>query len=527
MPRRDDPRISRALVLGVAVALTILASKHLALPETAVSAYLIFFATRDDDTTTIATAFGLILASVVAIAILIVLLMAVSGNPAIRVPVMFVVAFFSMLGAARMENGVIAATVGMVLFEVLSVLDFLPYPDLALRGLFWVSTVVLVPMTALIAIHGVAGRTPGESIEVALGRRRALIWEAIARQGPAAAKACARALSAGGASLRPLRRLMRPWGLTPAAARTAAVLEDRTARILARGAAGLPLGTEALAELDRPPTHSEEALVLGVSEQPRPQEGESDEWIRFALTATLAVGIAYIVFLLTDWPDIHTITITVFLVSLSSRAETFHKAGLRIVGCGIGGVVSAVALVAVVPRLESAAGLALVAAVVSVASAWVALSGRLVGYAGMQIALVFFLTVCNTPGPDIDLSVAWGRFVGVLLGNVIVAATFLTFLPAEPLERLSDALADLRSRNDDRRTSQPGDGLVLLGLLDEIQELLDSIVVTRFDPLLDPGRRTALDALENDLLRLRVVVLSAGLEPPEPPSSPSKPPSDA
>lgn len=504
-PEPLEGPMRRSLVMASVVGLVVLFSKHLSLPETALSAYLVFFATRDNAITTMGTAAALILAAFLAIGLLIVMIMAVGGEPALRIPLMFGITFLCMLLASGMTNGVIAATLGMVLFEVLSGLDILPYPDLALRGLFWVTTIVILPMGILFLAHLLAGERPTTLVQTALNERIDLIRASIqAPAEPARIKACQNYLTSGRRNLASLRRLMKADGRHLTGIHLAAWAEDETAQMLAGCAAGCPPEDKTRLHFDRsPPTDTPEADLEPAMVAKRD--------IRFALTATLSVALCYTVFLLMRWPEIHTITITAFLVSLSSPGETIHKASLRIAGCVIGGLISFAALFWVVPHLESAAQLALLCALVALPAAWIALSGELVAYVGMQIALVFFLTVCNSTGPHVDFGVAWGRFAGILLGNLIVSATFITLGRGAPAVRLREALARLRNRHQDRIPGQPGDGLVMLGLLDALHDLREHLTRERFDPTLGPAGHAELEAVSAEMNNLASAVI--GLPP--------------
>src|SRR6202012_3485263 len=67
--------------------------------------------------------------------------------------------------------------------------------------------------------------------------------------------------------------------------------------------------------------------------------------VHHALKTTGAAMFCYIVYLLLDWPGIHTCLITCFIVSLGTAAETVEKQALRLIGCGIGAVTGIVAIV--------------------------------------------------------------------------------------------------------------------------------------------------------------------------------------
>nr|WP_272213698.1 FUSC family protein [Marinicella sp. W31]MDC2879652.1 FUSC family protein [Marinicella sp. W31] len=87
------------------------------------------------------------------------------------------------------------------------------------------------------------------------------------------------------------------------------------------------------------------------------------------------------------------------------------------------------AILFVIPQLESVGGLALlIFAVVSMA-AWVSTGSERISYGGVQIALAFLLTVLQGFGPGISLSAASDRIIGILLGNMVVYLIFTNIWP--------------------------------------------------------------------------------------------------
>jgi multidrug resistance protein MdtO len=163
---------------------------------------------------------------------------------------------------------------------------------------------------------------------------------------------------------------------------------------------------------------------------------------QFALKTTMAVMISYAIYTLLDWPGMRTAIVTCFFVALSSLGETVHKLLLRLSGAVIGGLISGLCIVFVLPHFTDIGQLCLLIFVVSLGAAWVATSSELLSYAGMQIAFAFFLGILQGYAPATDLTVLRDRVAGILLGNIVITIIFSSFWPQSARSAVRAALAD-------------------------------------------------------------------------------------
>jgi multidrug resistance protein MdtO len=134
--------------------------------------------------------------------------------------------------------------------------------------------------------------------------------------------------------------------------------------------------------------------------------------------------------------------VTVFFVALGSVGETVHKLTLRISGAIIGGLIAGLSIVFVLPHFTDIGQLCALTAVVGLFAGWVTTSSERLSYAGMQIALAFFMGMLQTYSPATDLTVLRDRVVGILLGNVVMTLVFSSLWPESAIMRLRGALAD-------------------------------------------------------------------------------------
>ena len=484
-------RLARTILIALLCGLVVLASKTLSLPETALSAYLIFFASKAESSISIATAVKLIIVIFVVIALVIFFFILSSGEPMLRILLMFTITFCCMYLAQATSAGVIAATIGMVFFELLSLLDYLPFPNLVLRELFWIVAIIMVPMGLLVVANLLFGASAINLLRDSLTRRLQLIGRTMVDKSARSKAACRKEFLAGDANLTELRNTASLTGrMTKDMVEKAAHLQDVTMRLLARCAAGSPPddtpNNRLSLSLNKVTTQVPEDLLLqelvmkkqsNDFPQVETQEEVKDanESIRFAIKATLSVAICYVIFTLTHWPAIHTITITAFLVSLGTSTETLHKATLRIMGCLIGAVISFFCLLVIIPNLSNVSELAVLTVLVSLPAAWIAVGSENVSYLGMQIALVFFLSVLNTTGPTIDMGIAWGRIVGIVLGNIVVASVFLTMWPSSGVQRIKSSLKRAITLLVEAEKNRPGQGILLGKACDELHKTGESL----------------------------------------------------
>ncbi len=480
-PGRLD-RALRMTLLAVAVVVLCMAWQ---VPEAALAAYLIFFASRDDAGSSALLGLALIFVVILAIALAFLAVLVTAGSPMLRILAMSLLVFGGMFLASASRLGPVASALAMILSLALTAPDAVGDPELITRAFLWMIPMALIPMLLLILMNLVAGRDPVRLYRETLRRRLAAATAFFTAPGPrtrAAVRAglregdretatfarMARLLHAApAAALERLTALERLLGrlLTALAAAPAAELErarparlavlgavlggwDRTATSLpVANAPATPPGpatTAAGQELDRvladltAVAAGDPRAVARARGPEAPAERESfiaadargnPEHARFAFKTTLAVMLCYLFYVGLDWSGIHTCVITCFFVALGTVAETLHKLTLRLIGCLIGAVASYCVIIWVFPHLDSIGGLVLVMTPVTFVAAWIALGSERSAYLGMQLALCFFLAILHGFGPSDDLVVARDRIIGVVLGNLAIGVIFVSFWP--------------------------------------------------------------------------------------------------
>ena len=207
-------------------------------------------------------------------------------------------------------------------------------------------------------------------------------------------------------------------------------VQDLARAVLDAREPGAPSAQGAAHEEARPPA-------------PAASPSKTTESVRFALKVTLAAMSSYIIFTSLAWTGIHTAILTCYFVAQDSVGGTIHKATLRIVGALIGGGLGIGAIVYVLPHLETAGGLAVIVAAVSLFAAWIATGSEAISYAGLQLAFAFYLAVLQGFSRTSRMVVARDRVIGILLGNLIMSVVFTYVWP----ERIGSTVRRALSRS--------------------------------------------------------------------------------
>jgi multidrug resistance protein MdtO len=158
--------------------------------------------------------------------------------------------------------------------------------------------------------------------------------------------------------------------------------------------------------------------------------------VQFALKVTLAAMICYLIYTGLDWPGISTSFVTCCFIALGNTGATMRRAWLRLIGCCGGGVLGFLCIIFLVPQMESIVSLVLLVAVVSALAGWVATGSDRISYGGLQGAFAFYYCLFQGYAPETNFTTIRDRVVGIALGIVVSSTIFRHVWP----QHASDAL---------------------------------------------------------------------------------------
>ncbi len=497
-------RLEFAIRLALICALTTLVVEIYQTPEPALTVYLVFFLNKPDRGTSLILSvamlalFTLIVSSVILVAIIVI------DQPVWRVASMAAISLGLLFLASGSKLRPIGGTVALIVAFALDELGTVHGGEIATRALLYVWLFVVIPAGVSIVVNLLLAPPPRLLAEKMLARRlriaaamlrapedagirrdfteylregngELLKWLKLALVEKSAARERIEALRQAATSSFAILVLIDVMDRDAGAALPVPLCErltltlDAMARILDDG--GYPVDIEFEGAADGEPSLPPRAAEVfsGVREtlmtfaeaapdtQPPGPEKKSGgfflpdafanpEHVRYALKTTAAAMFCYVLYLLLDWPGIHTIFITCYIVSLGTTAETVEKLTLRILGCLVGAASGIAAIVYLIPSVTSIGALMIVVFFGALVSAWVAAGSPRIAYAGFQIAFAFFLCVIQGSGPSFDMTTARDRVIGILLGNIVVFVLFTNVWPVSVGKRIDPAIAALLRR---------------------------------------------------------------------------------
>jgi multidrug resistance protein MdtO len=490
-------RLEFSIRLALACALTTLVVEIYQTPDPALTAYVAFFVMKRDRMESVIISIVLAILISLLVGILVFVAMAVIDQPLWRVISISVVSFGLLFLASASKLKPLASIIALIVGYGLDLLSDAQVGEIATRGYLYAWLFVTIPAAVSIALNLLLGPPPRRLLEQALAHRLALA-AALTRTGDERVrKTFQETLSEGVTELKTWLKMAgieksSPPGdiaalgqatdsistillLVDFADRSQAMPSplragiadalDEMAAMLRAGGYPVDVAIE-LGEEDLPPVVA--ALLADIKEALRhfterplpelpavapaktgfflPDAFTNPDHVYYALKTTAAAMLCYTIYLLLDWPGIHTCFITCYIVSLGTTAETIEKLALRISGALIGAAFGLAAIVFLLPYVTSIGSLLVVVFMAALVSAWVAAGSPRISYVGYQMVFAFFLCVIQGPSPAFDLTIARDRIIGIMLGNVVAYLIFANIWRVSVIRRIDPGFVSLLRR---------------------------------------------------------------------------------
>ncbi|WP_319518680.1 FUSC family protein [uncultured Martelella sp.] len=463
-------RLRLALSIGAICAISTVISMMYHFPEAAIGCYLVIFLMRANAAENVVTGVGIIGAVSIVVVLLIGIINLTIDHPPAQIAAIILASFIFLYLDSATKAGEQAGIVALVISFVLTLLGNIPLGEIATRAVLYAWAMVFVPMAVMAVYNLLFGIPPQKLLRQTIAERLELAAQRLERPEAADDLAFMDALGEGMAESD--KRLMLTKLLHLVYGKAYEFLERGQAHSyrLLLAVSALPdeadgetrfelaricrsMAEAVLAGKDLPVFHADAfegerlfddiartlddlshmaALDKGAAVNDpavSPDIFSNPVHLQFALKTTLAAVTCFFIYTAIDWQGIHTAMITCYVAALGTTGDTVHKLVLRITGCLIGAFFGLVAILFIIPQLESVGGLAvLIFAVVSLA-AWVSTGSERISYGGVQIALAFLLTVLQGFGPGTSLSAASDRIIGILFGNAVVYVIFTNIWP--------------------------------------------------------------------------------------------------
>jgi multidrug resistance protein MdtO len=174
-----------------------------------------------------------------------------------------------------------------------------------------------------------------------------------------------------------------------------------------------------------------------------PDAFENPEYVRFAVKGTLAALICYISFIGFDYRGIYTSVITCFVVSVSTIGASRQKGLFRFGGAAVGGGMGLIAIMYLLPNVETIGGFWLVFGAGTAVAAWANFGSPRISYGGYQAGLAFYKAVLQGFGPALSAKVIRDRLVGVFFGLAVFGIVEHFLWPVKARDALRALLAQV------------------------------------------------------------------------------------
>lgn len=502
-------RLYLSVTIGAICAISIAICMLYHYPEASIGCYLVIFLMKPNAAENVLTGVGIIVAVSGVVFLLIGIINLTINSPPAQMAAIVTASFIFLYADSATKAGEQAGIVALVISFVLTLLSDIPVGEAATRAVLYAWAMVFVPMAVMVVYNLLFGIPPQTLLRWTMTERLERAAAYLRQPSDENRLALMDALNEGTAEQEKELQLIRLLHLVPGekydflersqahsyrvllAAMTLPEAADTHTRLrLAQACAAManalrtdqPLPAFDAGEYATPafaPLAEALDLMARIAPLPTgtpvadpfvaPDIFQNPLHLHFALKTTLAAVTCYVLYTVMDWQGIHTAMITCYVAALGTTGDTVHKLVLRISGCLIGAFMGLLAILLLIPHLESVGGLAFMIFGVVTLAAWVSTGNERISYGGVQIALAFLLTVVQGFGPGISFSSGWDRVVGILLGNAVVYLIFTNIWPVSVSQEVGNRTRSAFQKLLDLAAAEPAQRCASTALVAAVQ----------------------------------------------------------
>jgi uncharacterized membrane protein YccC len=159
----------RTAILVVGPVLCVIISMSLQVPELAVSAYMVFFFSKQNKAITTMVGILGFVGTTIAIGISLLLYKITYGHPELRIPTMAIILFGGMYLSRILTLGPLGFILGFVIAVSLSIGELIPSPELVIRALLWLWVAIVYGIGITVALYQLFGPKPSASPQKSKG----------------------------------------------------------------------------------------------------------------------------------------------------------------------------------------------------------------------------------------------------------------------------------------------------------------------------------------------------------------------
>ena len=527
-----DGRLATAWRLGVICALTAMAFMIWQIPLVAIGCYLVLFVMKPDPGESTLMAIAICVLVSIVVALLFFLTRLSINTPGLRLIILAASAFVFLYIGSASKLGPVGGIIALVIGFVMTLLGIAPFGEVATRGILFSWLMTLIPMGLLVICNMLFGLSAPKLLKAELNRRLEIIDRILA--GTLTPDAVWPVLRQGNNPVSSYLKFIAVFHVLPKAQQQRLKTQhERTLQMMLYIASVNSLSAtpdnrqskgitpQRKATLVRLREQLEQPVADGPMNPPDPffraDALTNPRHYRFALKTTLAASLAYIIYTAMDWQDIHTAMVTCYVAALASTGETLHKLTLRIVGCLIGAAMGIASILLLMPMMTSIGELMLLVFAGTAIAGWVSSGSERIAYAGIQIGLAFLMTVLQGFGPDVQVSVAVDRVIGILLGNALLYVIFTRIWPTSSHSAARAGLSEVQNTLQLLAgNAAPGQLLApsqAAGLLMALGACREQIAMGFFEPQSLKAGHEAVERLRDSIGATEALCVKAAVDP--------------